>query len=192
MPFVLFHKKVLKPVDICHICDYTNKVAAGYRGRLWGLSSAGRASALQAEGHRFEPCRPHITEYGGVAQLARACGSYPQCRGFKSPSRYEENGSCRNFRFFVRYSLQAAAGGGAYRLSAEGPDVPARIRPRCARPVDSCESRRTFAGQRTSKRLCREMCAARIAAGCACTDPGAIFPNEIPVPLILYFVYHSL
>ena len=27
--------------------------------RLWGLSSAGRASALQAEGHRFEPYRPH-------------------------------------------------------------------------------------------------------------------------------------
>ena len=26
---------------------------------IWGLSSAGRASALQAEGHRFEPCRPH-------------------------------------------------------------------------------------------------------------------------------------
>ena len=27
---------------------------------LWGLSSAGRASALQAEGHRFEPCRSHL------------------------------------------------------------------------------------------------------------------------------------
>ncbi len=26
---------------------------------------------------------------GEIAQLARACGSYPQCRGFKSPSRYE-------------------------------------------------------------------------------------------------------
>ena len=26
---------------------------------LWDLSSAGRASALQAEGHRFEPCRSH-------------------------------------------------------------------------------------------------------------------------------------
>ena len=26
--------------------------------------------------------------YGEVAQLARACGSYPQCRGFKSPLRY--------------------------------------------------------------------------------------------------------
>ena len=27
---------------------------------LWDLSSAGRASALQAEGHRFEPCRSHF------------------------------------------------------------------------------------------------------------------------------------
>ena len=27
---------------------------------LWDLSSAGRASALQAEGHRFEPYRFHI------------------------------------------------------------------------------------------------------------------------------------
>ena len=27
---------------------------------IWGLSSAGRASALQAEGHRFEPYRPHL------------------------------------------------------------------------------------------------------------------------------------
>ena len=26
----------------------------------WDLSSAGRASALQAEGHRFEPYRPHF------------------------------------------------------------------------------------------------------------------------------------
>ena len=25
---------------------------------------------------------------GEIAQLARACGSYPQCRGFESPSRY--------------------------------------------------------------------------------------------------------
>ena len=27
---------------------------------IWDLSSAGRASALQAEGHRFEPCRSHL------------------------------------------------------------------------------------------------------------------------------------
>ena len=38
---------------------------------LWGLSSAGRASALQAEGHRFEPYRSHLFySYADVAQLA--------------------------------------------------------------------------------------------------------------------------
>ena len=64
-------------------------------GRLliWDLSSAGRASALQAEGHRFEPYRSHVTkEYGEIAQLARAHGSYPWCRGFESPSRYLTKG----------------------------------------------------------------------------------------------------
>ena len=39
---------------------------------LWGLSSAGRASALQAEGHRFEPYRPHflnkISRSGGTGR----------------------------------------------------------------------------------------------------------------------------
>ena len=29
---------------------------------IWDLSSAGRASALQAEGHRFEPCRSHYVD----------------------------------------------------------------------------------------------------------------------------------
>ena len=56
---------------------------------IWNLSSAGRASALQAEGHRFEPYRFHILkENGEIAQFARAHGSYPWCRGFESPSRY--------------------------------------------------------------------------------------------------------
>ena len=36
--------------------------------KAWDLSSAGRASALQAEGHRFEPYRSHL--YADVAQLA--------------------------------------------------------------------------------------------------------------------------
>ena len=45
----------------------------------WGLSSAGRAPALQAGGHRFEPCRPQLfskvfslrcEELADVAQLA--------------------------------------------------------------------------------------------------------------------------
>ena len=29
---------------------------------IWDLSSAGRASALQAEGHRFEPCRSQVDD----------------------------------------------------------------------------------------------------------------------------------
>ena len=51
--------------------------------RVWDLSSAGRASALQAEGHRFEPCRSHsefVTLNAGVAELAdaqdlKSCGT---------------------------------------------------------------------------------------------------------------------
>ncbi len=50
---------------------------------VWDLSSAGRASALQAEGHRFEPCRSHgriFILYAGVAELAdaqdlKSCGT---------------------------------------------------------------------------------------------------------------------
>ena len=47
----------------------------------WDLSSAGRASALQAEGHRFEPYRSHLNKFwytgfiqkiAGVAELADA------------------------------------------------------------------------------------------------------------------------
>ena len=72
---------------------------------VWGLSSAGRASALQAEGHRFEPYRPHSnghkTSYGGIAQLARAHGSYPWCRGFKSPFRYYRKRESERIPFFV-------------------------------------------------------------------------------------------
>ena len=37
---------------------------------IWDLSSAGRASALQAEGHRFEPCRSHLCRSGGTGRRA--------------------------------------------------------------------------------------------------------------------------
>ena len=41
-------------------------------GRLiiWDHSSAGRAPALQAGGHRFEPCWSHFSKYADMAQLA--------------------------------------------------------------------------------------------------------------------------
>ena len=48
----------------------------GFESRLgrfiWDLSSAGRASALQAEGHRFEPCRSHlfICRCGSIGRAA--------------------------------------------------------------------------------------------------------------------------
>ena len=62
--------------------------------RIWfpgDLSSAGRASALQAEGHRFEPCRSHhllnklLIYQAGVAELAdaqdlKSCGTYTPIR----------------------------------------------------------------------------------------------------------------
>ena len=45
------------------------------------VAQLGSASGLGPEGRRFESCLPdHITihnNYGGVAQLARAYGSYP-------------------------------------------------------------------------------------------------------------------
>ena len=68
--FSFFFKKVLD-IFFCYL--YTNKSVEEHN--TWDLSSAGRASALQAEGHRFEPYRSHF--YGGIAQLARAYGSYP-------------------------------------------------------------------------------------------------------------------
>ena len=63
---------------------------------IWDLSSAGRASALQAEGHRFEPYRSHLmslSHYAGVAELADAQDLKSCCRNtvpvrFRSPALY--------------------------------------------------------------------------------------------------------
>ena len=39
---------------------------------------------------------------GGIAQLARARGSYPRCRGFESPSRYyKKTGLLSGFFIFI-------------------------------------------------------------------------------------------
>ena len=35
---------------------------------VWDHSSAGRASALQAEGHRFEPYWSHLCRHGSMAE----------------------------------------------------------------------------------------------------------------------------
>ena len=49
---------------------------------MWEHSSAGRASALQAEGHRFEPCSPH--HIGLVVQLVRTPACHAGGRQFES------------------------------------------------------------------------------------------------------------
>ncbi len=47
----------------------------------WKFSSAGRASALQAEGQRFEPVNFH--HLGPVAQSVRALACHARGRGFE-------------------------------------------------------------------------------------------------------------
>ncbi len=44
---------------MCRLYIITKSVENRRHNVAWDLSSAGRASALQAEGHRFEPCRSH-------------------------------------------------------------------------------------------------------------------------------------
>ena len=48
-------------------------------------------------------------KYGGIAQLARARGSYPRCRWFKSSSRYFEKGLYKPF-FFIFFKEQTDTG----------------------------------------------------------------------------------
>ena len=47
-------------------------------------------------------------EYGEIAQLARARGSYPRCRGFESPSRYEKSNLRSADCFFAIYKYTLA------------------------------------------------------------------------------------
>ena len=55
----------------------------------WALSSVGRASALQAGGHRFEPCSAHHIYFGPVVQLVRTLACHARGRGFESlPGRH--------------------------------------------------------------------------------------------------------
>ena len=67
-----------------YVIEYTSR-----RKRQREHSSAGRASALQAEGHRFEPyCSHHGVQQhpkcGPVVQLVRTLACHARGRGFES------------------------------------------------------------------------------------------------------------
>ena len=66
-----------------------------------GVAQLVSASDCGSEGRGFEPLYPPFYKYGEIAQLARARGSYPRCRGFESPSRYSR-GVAQVVERFVR------------------------------------------------------------------------------------------
>ena len=70
-------------------CDIIYKSLAS----VWEHSSVGRASALQAGGHRFEPYCSHHS--GPVAQLVRAPACHAGGRGFEPhPGRHYTDSPC--------------------------------------------------------------------------------------------------
>ena len=65
--------------------DTVIALATYYSGSPERLSSCRLRSFRRVPGG----CSQRITTNGGVAQLVRACGSYPQCPGFKSLYRHQ-------------------------------------------------------------------------------------------------------
>ena len=66
----------------------------------WGYSSAGRARALQARGHRFEPCCPHH-----IKKRATLCVVLFLCVGKQHRARTQPNGwRTENACVFLRYA----------------------------------------------------------------------------------------
>ena len=74
----------------------------------WKISSAGRASALQAEGHRFEPCIFH--HHGAVVQLVRMPACHAGGRGFEPLLRRHDNRSDEDRLSFAQIAQSVEQG----------------------------------------------------------------------------------
>ncbi len=87
------------------IINHVAEVSTPKRGREH--SSAGRASALQAGGHRFEPCCSHHP-FGPVVQSVSTPACHAGGRRFESvPGRHFNNASCVRGRFSSSYASVA-------------------------------------------------------------------------------------
>ena len=78
---------------------------------IWGLSSAGRESALQAEGHRFEPYRPHLNGWIPEWPKGTDCKSAATCFGGSNPPPPIKINI--DFLIFIVYNKKALSRGGA-------------------------------------------------------------------------------
>ena len=80
----------------------------------WDLSSAGRASALQAEGHRFEPYRPHLNGWIPEWPKGTDCKSAATCFGGSNPPPPIKIGI--DFSIFIVYNNKVSRGGAVWKL----------------------------------------------------------------------------
>ena len=84
--FIGIVKKVL---TICQKSVYNSKAVSDKLTGNGILAQLGEHLPYKQRVTGSSPVGPiDLSEYGGIAQLARAHGSYPWCRWFKSSSRY--------------------------------------------------------------------------------------------------------
>ena len=74
----------------------------------WKISSAGRAPALQAGGHRFEPCIFH--HHGAVVQLVRMPACHAGGRGFEPLLRRQDDRSISDRLSFAQIAQSVEQG----------------------------------------------------------------------------------
>ena len=87
------------------------------------LSSAGRASALQAEGHRFEPYRSHTFSNADMAQLAEQLICNQQVEGSSPPI------GCASYHFYYMGGFPSGQRGQTVNLLAMPSKVRILLRP---------------------------------------------------------------